>query len=106
MKKIIELGQKSKAGLVYFCFHVYLTLEGCPSYNKAYVQVLFECKGDQIFDVWANPTGGPERLSTIAQLFDEHVADRSIVRVDTAHAYKSYCLDRPEVNLFKHIATF
>lgn len=82
-----KLGRDQKGGV------------GHPSYNKCFVFFMGEREGNVFFDVFANPGGGPERLSHIKPYFDEILLDNSITLVDCARAYYGYVLDNPEKQL-------
>ena len=48
--------------------------------------------------IFANPNGGPERLSHIDHLVAKYTKDESIWFVDSARAYLASCMDNPDRN--------
>ena len=91
-----KFGSDQKSGVVNNIFHNYktkiLTFQGRPSVNKGYVQVLREEGGEALYVLFANPSGGPERLAHISSLW-EKIEPKSVVKVDTARAYLAAAMD-------------
>ena len=52
-----------------------------------------------ILHIFANPTGGAERLSHIDHLCSKYIAPSSIWFVDSAESYRAWALDNPEHNV-------
>ena len=50
-------------------------------------------------EVFANPSGGPERNEHIFPFFDKYIRDESIILTDKAKAYAAYCIDNIEKKL-------
>ena len=69
-----------------------MIFQGRPSFNKGYVQILREEKGEALYALFANPSGGPERLSHISSLWG-NIQPKSVVKVDTARAYLAAAMD-------------
>ena len=69
-----------------------MIFQGRPSFNKGYVQILREEGGEALYALFANPSGGPERLSHISLLWDM-IQPKSVVKVDTARAYLAAAMD-------------
>ena len=105
-KFVLELGKKSKTGLVSTLFFSSSSIEGRKSYNKCYVQLLIEQGGRCIIDVFANPSGGPERLTHVTKILTSNLRPKTILRVDKARAYKGWVQDHPEVSNALMIMTF
>ena len=56
------------------------------------MQILREEGGEALYVLFANPSGGPERLAHIASVW-EKIQAKSIVKVDTARAYLAAAMD-------------
>ena len=57
-------------------------------------------KGGKVFvHVFANPAGGPERLSHIDHLVTKYTLPKSTWFADSAKTYVAYCLDNPQMEI-------
>ena len=56
------------------------------------MQILREEGGEALYVLFANPSGGPERLAHIASVW-EKIQPKSVVKVDTARAYLAAAMD-------------
>ena len=91
-----KLGNDQKSNVVTKSIFQYpskvLIFQGRASFNKGYVQILREEGDEALYALFANPSGGPERLSHIASLW-EKIQPKSVVKVDTARAYLAAAMD-------------
>ena len=46
--------------------------------------------------IFANPSGGAERLSHVDGLMTKYIKEDTTIMVDSATAYVAWCLDNPE----------
>ena len=79
---VFQLGKKPKNG------------QGERRLNKCYIQAIAERGGDVLFEVFPNPSGGPEALFQISGPLDRHLLPFTIIISDGVRALEAYCGDR------------
>ena len=62
-------------------------------------KVFFFQGGDCLLEVFANPSGGPERLTHVSRILSGNLEPKTILRVDKARAYLAWAMDNPDVSL-------
>ena len=67
--------------------------------NKSYVQYFAERNGFILLEIFANPQGGPERLSHIKKVLDENLAYGSILHSDSVRSLKAWVNDNNHLNI-------